>query len=175
MILVGIGANLPAPGHSTPLETCQAALAALARAGVQIRRCSRWYRSAPVPPSDQPWFVNGVVQVLTALPPRPLLELLHRIEDAFGRVRMERNGPRVLDLDLLAHGDALSPEQEDQGEQAVSADLLLPHPRLHQRAFVLLPLAELDPAWRHPRSGETIGRMIAALDPDQVAHPIGAP
>ena len=163
MILVGFGANLPSPRHGDPVATCTAALAALERAGVRVRRRSRWYRSAPVPPSDQPWFVNGVAEVETDLDPAGLMAVLHGIERDFGRVRRERNEARVIDLDLLAYGDRVSgPDQTPR----------LPHPRLADRAFVVLPLAELDPDWRHPESGLRARDLASRLPPDQVIEAI---
>lgn len=102
MIFIGVGSNLPSERYGSPLETCRAALAAVAAAGVTISRRSRWYESAPVPPSGQPWFVNAVAEVATELPPESLLAILHGIEEKFGRVRRERNEARILDLDLLA-------------------------------------------------------------------------
>ena len=103
MILIALGANLPSRAGS-PRETCEAALAALEAAGVRIEARSRWYASPPDPPSDQPWYVNGVVKVATDLEPGPLLDRLHRIERDFGRgsrAETVRNAARPLDLDLI--------------------------------------------------------------------------
>jgi 2-amino-4-hydroxy-6-hydroxymethyldihydropteridine diphosphokinase len=163
MILIALGANLSSSRHGTPQETCEAALAALQANGVRIVRRSRWYRSAPVPPSGQPPFVNGVAEVATDLPPGDLLSLLHRIEAELGRVRRERNEARVLDLDLLAYGGRISAPGEVPE---------LPHPRLADRAFVVLPLADVAPAWRHPVSGLSPAEMAARLPPGQVAEPL---
>ena len=163
MILVGIGSNLPGEGHPTPLATCEAAFEYLGVAGLIPVRRSRWYRSAPVPPSDQPWYVNGVVEVETVLEPHGILVKMQRIEADFGRVRGPAGAPRPLDLDLLDMNGLVS----DEGEAVT-----LPHPRLHERAFVLLPLAEVAPAWRHPVSGIDVRELIAALGPDQVAEPM---
>ncbi len=126
-------------------------------------RRSRWYESAPVPASGQPWFVNGVAAVETELSAADLLALLHRIEADFGRERRVRDEARVLDLDLLAYGDRVSAP----GETPV-----LPHPRMAERAFVLLPLAEMAPGWRHPVSRLSAAEMAGQLPPDQVARPI---
>ena len=163
MILLGLGANLAHPDHGTPRETLLAALDAIRAEGVGIAACSPWYRSAPVPPSDQPWFVNGVAALETALPPDRLLALLHRVEAHFGRIRRERNEARVIDLDLLAYNDRVSGEGEEPA---------LPHPRLAERAFVVLPLAALAPDWRHPQSGLSARELAARLPADQVAEPL---
>jgi 2-amino-4-hydroxy-6-hydroxymethyldihydropteridine diphosphokinase len=162
MILIGLGGNLTGAA-GTPAATIAAAIDALGPALRVVAR-SRDYRSAPVPISDQPWYVNAVVAVATELSPRELLAHLHRIEARFGRERREVNGARTLDLDLLAYD-----ERVQAGDAAEPA---LPHPRLHQRAFVLLPLAEVAPGWRHPITGDTVEHLIAALPPDQVAEPI---
>ena len=138
---------------------------ALERAGLRIVGRSRWYESAPVPMSDQPWYVNGVVEIDTDLDPASLLALLHEIEAAFGRTRSVRNEARPLDLDLLAYGDRVLTEAPRP---------LIPHPRLHERAFVLLPLAELAPDWRHPALGEGIQALIGRLPGDQVTRPLAA-
>ena len=163
MILVALGANLPSPEHGSPRQTLSAALDALAAEGVTIVRRSRWYETAPVPVSDQPWYVNAVAAVETSVAPAELLALLHGVEERFGRVRGERNAPRIVDLDLLAYDDIVGDGTDG---------LVLPHPRLHERAFVLLPLRDVAPHWRHPRLGRTVDEMIAALPPDQVARPL---
>lgn len=166
MILIGIGANLQSE-HGAPLETCKAALCALSEAGITVARCSQWYESAPEPLSAQPWYVNGVAELDTAIEPTALLAALHRIEALFGRndaARQRKNAARTLDLDLLCYHDRLA---------AAPSRPVLPHPRMHRRAFVLLPLAELAPGWRHPGSGALIADLIAALPPESTARPIG--
>ena len=168
MILIGIGANLPSPRYGEPLATCGAALSALAEARLSIAARSRWYKSAPVPASDQPWFINGVIHVKTALNPGTLMALLLETEEAFGRNRAERNEARVLDLDLLAYGDRVSEESGAGGESG----LRLPPPRLHERAFVLLPLLDTAPDWRHPVSGLSVRDMIEARPPGQQTEAI---
>jgi len=161
-IFIGLGANLPGP-DGPPRATLEAALVALERAGLRLVRRSRWYESAPVPISDQPWYVNGVVEVETALGPAALLALLHTVEASFGRTRRVRNEARPLDLDLLAYGERILDGPDGP---------ILPHPRLHERAFVLLPLAEIAPDWRHPALGEGIRTLIGRLPKDQVTRPL---
>ena len=161
MIFVGLGANLSHSRFRTLPETLQAGLQALDGYGVRVRRRSRWYRSAPVPASDQPWFVNGVAAVATRLGPTELLAVLHRVEAAFGRRRDRPLAPRMLDLDLLAFDDLVI------SEAAGTGGLILPHPRLHERAFVLVPLAELNPDWRHPVLDLEVTTLIEQLDPAQ--------
>ena len=165
MILLGLGANLPSTTHGQPEATLAAALAELAAEGVAIDRLSPWYRSAPVPAGDQPWYVNGVAAVTTRLAPAELLQLLHRVERRFGRVRRDRNEPRVLDLDLLDYDGLVQPQ--------VGMRPVLPHPRLQERAFVLLPLRDVAPHWRHPALGRTVDELVTALPPGQQAERMG--
>lgn len=157
MILIGVGGNLPST-LGGPLATCQAALAQLERGGARIAAVSPWYETAPVPASDQPWFVNAVASVATALRPADLLKLMHEVETDLGRIRTVRNAARVVDLDLLGYGDVVN---------AGPVAPLLPHPRLHERAFVLLPLRDVAPDWRHPSLGLSVAEMIARLPPNQ--------
>jgi 2-amino-4-hydroxy-6-hydroxymethyldihydropteridine diphosphokinase len=156
-ILIGLGGNLDSPRWGPPQETLCAALAALETGGVAVVARSAWYRSEPVPRSDQPWFVNAVAAVETGLSASELLELMQAIETRFGRVRSVRNAARAVDLDLLDY----------RGARLETAALTLPHPRLHQRRFVLQPLDEIAPGWRHPRFGTTARQLLAGLDLDQ--------
>jgi 2-amino-4-hydroxy-6-hydroxymethyldihydropteridine diphosphokinase len=154
MILIAIGSNLSSHA-GPPHATCRAALAALDARDVKVRKISRWYESAPVPAADQPNFVNAVAAVTTHQTPRELLQTLHAVEDAFGRERGVANAPRTLDLDLLDH----------DGQVRAGAALVLPHPRLHLRAFVLLPLRDVAADWRHPGLDKTVSELILALGP----------
>lgn len=157
MILLGIGANIPSV-FGPPRATCGAALAALGRAGVKIITCSSWWRSAPVPVSDQPWFVNAVVAVECELGPGEMLALLLKIERVFGRTRTVANADRTLDLDLLDYHGQVS---------NIPTGPRLPHPRMTGRAFVILPLLEIAPDWRDPVSGFTAERLAGELPPGQ--------
>lgn len=163
LILIGLGANLDSPLWGAPRDTLTAALAELATQGVATLARSGWYRSAPVPASDQPWFVNAVASVGTNLDALPLLSLMQKIEVSFGRRRGKRNAARVLDLDLLDY----------RGARVESPDLTLPHPRLHQRRFVLEPLAEIAPQWRHPISGLTACQLLSAIGRERAVERLG--
>lgn len=153
MILIGLGANLPSARFGAPKETLEAALAELEARGVRVVKRSRWYSSAPVPPSGQPRYINAVVAVETELSPEDLLHLLHAIEHDFGRHRTVGNAAREIDLDLLAYDEVVSPQLPP----------ILPHPRMAERAFVLRPLCDIDPAWRHPVSGRSARDLAEAV------------
>jgi len=157
VILVGIGSNVAFRGYSTPRDTAAAALMALPTIAVKIAAASSWYESEPVPASDQPWFANAVAAVETTLGPEALLAALLALETRFGRVREERNATRTLDLDLLGYHEIICDTDA----------LVLPHPRLHERRFVLAPLCEIAPTWRHPRLGLTAASLLARLPPGQ--------
>ncbi len=152
VILIGLGANLPSPRFGPPKATLEAALAELENRGVRVAARSRWYSSAAVPASDQPRYINGVAAVETELPPDELLGLLHAIEEGFGRRRSEPNAAREIDLDLLAYNDLIRAELPP----------ILPHPRLAERAFVLYPICDIDPEWRHPATGRSAAELAEA-------------
>lgn len=165
MILIGIGGNLVSAVYGPPRATCGAALEALESRGTRIAARSRWYESAPVPISDQPWYVNAVVAVETALGPEDLIAELLAVEAVLGRERGELNAARIVDLDLVAYDDRiLIGETREQPN--------VPHPRLAERAFVLLPLADIAPDWRHPATGQGLSDMISALPKDQACRPM---
>ena len=161
-IYIGLGANLPHPRYGAPVETLKAAMADLAARGTVIRQISPWYRSAPVPASDQPWYVNAVAEIASELPADRLLAVLHEVEEAFGRVRSSPNAARRIDLDLLDY----------RGEIASGGPgkATLPHPRMADRAFVLRPLADLAPGWRHPVTAASVAALVATLPPAQIVE-----
>ena len=154
MILIAVGANLPGPHGETPLLTCRAAVTALAALPeLRLGAVSRWYATEPVPKSDQPPYVNGVVRLDGTADPVWLLHRLHDIEAEAGRVRGERNAARTLDLDIV----------DIDAVVRNAPDPVLPHPRAHERLFVLVPLAEVAPDWVHPRLRRKVGDLIASL------------
>lgn len=159
MILVAIGANLPDAAGRDALGTCRWAVGALdSLPGMRVRALSRWYASRPVPEADQPDYVNGVAHLVGQGTPPELLECLHGIEQRAGRVRGAPNAARTLDLDLVAHGDAIW----------AGPALVLPHPRAHLRPFVLVPLRDVAPGWRHPTLEADVTELLAAAGPSSL-------
>jgi 2-amino-4-hydroxy-6-hydroxymethyldihydropteridine diphosphokinase len=156
---VGVGANL-----GNPLEQCRDALERMdATPGIKLLRRSSFYRSEPAGFREQPWFVNAVAEVRTVLAAVDLLKALQRIEQAMGRVRERRDGPRVIDLDLLLYGQDIMRQP----------DLTIPHPRMHGRRFVLMPFYEIAPYILHPAFGISIQGLLDRLQDDSVVEPIG--
>lgn len=154
MILVAIGANLPGADSRTALQTCRDAAASLdGLCGLRLVALSHWYETPPDPPSGQPPYVNGVARLHGAADPAALLAALQAIESAAGRVRSVANAARTLDLDIAAMGATIR----------TAPDPVLPHPRMHARAFVLRPLLDVAPDWRHPVLNRTAAALLAAL------------
>ena len=176
MIALGSNATL---GRMAPSDLIQAAMDALVDAGFAIRVRSRLFRSPAFPPGSGDDYVNAVVAIETADSAESILTKLHEIEARFGRERGTRWASRTLDLDILAHGDSIAPDRAVYEEwrdaplarQHVEApkELILPHPRIQDRAFVLVPLAEVAPDWRHPVSALTVEQMLDALSPKEIA------
>ena len=160
MIIIALGANLPSR-FGAPSETLRAAVKALEERDVKVLQRSSIWLTAPVPfDPDVPDYHNAVLSVETDLPADDLLQLMLDIEADFGRVRSVKNAPRLLDLDLIAyHADIIR-----DGER-----LIVPHPRMHERAFVLKPLEELDEKWTHPVSGHDVSNLLHLLPPGQEA------
>jgi 2-amino-4-hydroxy-6-hydroxymethyldihydropteridine diphosphokinase len=163
VILIAIGSNLPGPHGEPPIETCRHAVAQLnLLPRLRVVALSRWYQTDPVPPSGQPPYINAVARAAVepgaAIDPALLLERLMAIEATCGRERGAPNAARTLDLDLIAVGQLVR----------TAPDPILPHPRAHQRAFVLLPLRDVAPDWVHPLLGQSVEALIAALPPQHV-------
>jgi 2-amino-4-hydroxy-6-hydroxymethyldihydropteridine diphosphokinase len=150
---IALGSNLPSPA-GTPRQTLDAAIDRLAELGHLVARSS-FYETAPVGYADQPEFLNAAVALATPLDPHTLLDRLLEVERSFGRDRSQGipNGPRTLDLDILLYGDYVISTQA----------LQLPHPRLHQRSFVLVPMAEIAPERIHPELRRTMSQLLKDL------------
>ncbi len=162
MKIVALGANLPSR-FGTPAQTLYEALKVLAEHDVWPVQFSRVWKTAPVPfHPDHPWYFNAVTEVRTDQSPEELLATLLKIEAAFGRIRTERNAPRILDLDLIAYDDLVL-----DGE-----DLILPHPRMQERAFVLMPLSDIAEDWVHPVSGRSLEDLLKDIPAEQAAEPV---
>ena len=156
---IALGANLTAPDGTPPLATCiWAATQLMALEGVTSACRSRWFSSAPVPASDQPRYINGIVRLSGKLDPASLLRACQAIEAGAGRTRGAKDAARTLDVDII----------DMDGLIRAAPDPILPHPRAHLRAFVLLPLRDVAPGWVHPVLGRDIGSLIAALAPQDI-------
>lgn len=172
--IIALGANLPS-GAGHPPQALRNALQMLHdEDGISVFRASRIWRSPAFPPGSGPDFANAAAVVRTALAASALLERLHRIEADFGRDRSTgRWAARVLDLDLIALDDLILPDARTlrfwmelpaPAQQRRTPDrLILPHPRMQDRAFVLAPLAEIASGWCHPLTGRPVSRMLAGL------------
>ena len=151
MILIALGSNLSSHAGD-PAATLRAALAHLADNGVTVSEVSQFYRTPAWPDPRDPEFVNAVARVTTELSPAELIARLHETETSFGRVRSARNAPRTLDLDILEYDGRVS-----------EGPPVLPHPRIKTRAFVLIPMRDVAPGWRHPVSGKSIADLLAKI------------
>ncbi|WP_271086232.1 2-amino-4-hydroxy-6-hydroxymethyldihydropteridine diphosphokinase [Brevundimonas sp. NIBR11] len=160
-VIVALGCN-DKGAWSSCREALEAALARFRREGVDILARSSWWASQAWPDPSDPPFLNGVVIVRTAHDPHALMAILGRIEDIFGRRRSVPNAPRTLDLDLIAYGR----------EQGDCEGLILPHPRAADRLFVMGPIAEIAPEWRHPESGRAASAMAGSATVGRDAHPL---
>jgi 2-amino-4-hydroxy-6-hydroxymethyldihydropteridine diphosphokinase len=158
MVIIALGANLPSPAGE-PIVTLRVALETFAGRNIEVERVSPFYRTQAWPNPGDPEFVNAVASVQTELKPAALLAALQRIEMDFGRERTRPNAPRALDLDII--------DYDGRNEKGPPE---LPHPRMQTRDFVLMPLWDIAPDWRHPVSGQTLIGLIAAL-PKSVKRP----
>jgi 2-amino-4-hydroxy-6-hydroxymethyldihydropteridine diphosphokinase len=159
MILIGLGANLTS-SVGAPDATLRGAIAELAAHGIGLVQVSPFYRSPAWPDPRDPAYANAVASIETDLSPQELMARLHETETAFGRMRSARNAPRTLDLDLLDYRGVV-----DRGPPT------LPHPRAASRNFVLIPLRDVAPGWKHPVSKKGINALIAALSEEERSLP----
>ncbi|WP_281995876.1 2-amino-4-hydroxy-6-hydroxymethyldihydropteridine diphosphokinase [Ruegeria faecimaris] len=176
--VLALGANLKVRGFE-PHLTLRHAIDAILRQGLLIRAESRFYATPCFPEGAGPDYVNAAVLIETERSPFELLQILHGIEHDYGRERIQRWGMRTLDLDLVCYDDLVLPDREvfqswlslppeDQKQQAPD-QLILPHPRVQDRAFVLVPMADVAPNWRHPILDQTVMEMLAGLPSDDIA------
>lgn len=161
---MALGGNL-AGDYASSEALLEAALVRFPAAGLRLLRRSAWWRSAAWPDPQGPEYRNGVALVEAAAGPEAVLAGLLGIEAAFNRRREQRNAPRTLDLDLIAYGRRV----------LATPVLTLPHPRAHERLFVMGPLAEIAPAWRHPVFGRTAAELARAATVGLDAHPVVSP
>lgn len=161
VIIVALGSNLKGEWASS-ISVLEAARARLPSFGFKILKCSSYWRSSAWPDATQPAYINAVALVETRLDPEGALSALHALEAEFGRVRTAANASRILDLDLIAYGRTVRSD----------AAPILPHPRAAERRFVMGPLAEIAPTWRHPVSGERADALAAAAHVGADARPV---
>ncbi|MDP2619471.1 MAG: 2-amino-4-hydroxy-6-hydroxymethyldihydropteridine diphosphokinase [Hyphomicrobiales bacterium] len=168
MLLIAIGSNLNGP-WGTPVETAARAVRALQSCGVAVTRTSRFYRTAPIGPGRQAPYVNLLVAARSHLPPAALLMVLHRIEAKAGRVRAGRWRARTLDLDLIAYHRLVLGWDPDRDPARMAGAVprpgavVVPHPRLHLRPFVVRPLVDIAPLWHHPVTGDSASGLWLRL------------
>ena len=157
-IIIGIGGNIKSEDGDHPIKVAMKAIRYLKDYSINITNQSSWYETEPIPKSDQPNFFNCIVFAKTALNELDVLKSLHEIEYRLGRKRILVNEPRVIDLDLIDYSNKILRNKE----------IIIPHPRAHQRRFVMEPLAELDKNWFHPILKINIKKILAELNNQKI-------
>ena len=152
MILIAVGSNLCTETYGSPLKNCLKSVILL-RKNFFVNKVSKFYKTEPIPKSNQPWYVNAAVEIKTNLKPKDIIEKLLFIENHFGRIRKKKNEPRVIDLDLLCYGNL----------KINNSNLIIPHPRLHIRKFVIKPICDINPLWEHPILKKTAINLLKSL------------
>lgn len=179
--LIALGANL-SHGDDLPADTLRKAIGMLAAGGIDVVAESRFFKTPCFPEGAGPDYVNTAIRCRTDLMPGEILQFLHKVEAEFSRVRLSRWGGRTLDLDIIAVDNHICPDRDtvrhwidlpvDQQMQTAPEGLILPHPRMQDRAFVLVPLAEVAPGWKHPLLGKTVTEMCDELPEEARAEVI---
>ena len=159
MILVAIGSNLNSKSFGSPEQNCNAAIDML-RKYFEVTQSSSFYKTEPIPKSEQPWFVNCIVNIKSKISPSRILDTLLEIELQFGRKRNKKNEARVLDLDLIAYNSLI----------VKSLKLTLPHPRMHLRKFVIQPICDINKNWIHPIKKKKAFEILKELANQKISN-----
>ena len=157
-IIIGIGGNLHSSNGLHPIEIGKKAIKAMKLMSINVEKQSNWYRSDPIPKSDQPKFFNSVIVAKTILNELEVLKSLHKIEDNLGRLRKNTNEARVIDLDLIDYSSKI----------LESKNIKIPHPRAHLRRFVMEPLFEIEKSWIHPILKLSVTEILNQLDKQEI-------
>lgn len=157
MILIAIGSNLESSTYGSPKENCIAAINILKKK-FNVQSISKFYKTEPIPKSEQPWFVNAVIEVRTKLSPTDILKTLLSIESDFKRTRKNKNEARVIDLDLISYDNQIIKSRE----------LTIPHPRMHLRKFVIKPICDINENWEHPKLKKKASIILKELAKQQI-------
>ncbi|MEE2705199.1 MAG: 2-amino-4-hydroxy-6-hydroxymethyldihydropteridine diphosphokinase [Pseudomonadota bacterium] len=161
MIIIAFGANLNSHVGS-PMVTIKSAISALQSRGIIFVKYSRFFETTPVPPSNNRNYINSVAIIETQMNPYELLNACHEVELMYGRERSYKNSPRTIDIDILAYNNIVIKNRKIQ----------IPHPRLHEREFVMIPLGEIAPNWKHPFLNISISELISNLETNNKVFPL---